>query len=252
MPILFDTHAHLYLCKDSIDTLMIRAKAASVTRVMNVALDIASSKQVLDSASIYPNAYPTVGIHPCEAHQNRWEDLVPLLNSHPEIRAIGEIGLDYYHDTSRIPIQQDVFEAQLRLAERFNLPVIIHNRLADTDVIDTIQRYPGPRKVIHCFSADMAFFQAVSAYNCWISFTGLITKNISASILDVVRQVPIDRMMIETDCPYLTPKSHGKIPNEPAFVGEIARAIAAVRGISVDEVCEMTTQTALDFFGIQE
>jgi TatD DNase family protein len=245
---MIDTHAHLYLCKRSLQDLIINAKEAGITHIINVGIDIQTGLQALALSNQCPHIFPTIGIHPCETqHSHSLEELETLLKKHP-FKAIGEIGLDYYHMTAPKPKQIEVFETQLGLAQKLGLPVIIHNREADEDMINCIKKFSAVKKVFHCYGSKPTITDQLLAPNHYFSFTGTITYAKKGKTIQSIKKIPLSQIMIETDCPYLTPKDHKGEENQPAFVGEIAQKIALVKDLSLKEVVDQTTQNAVGFF----
>lgn len=250
---MIDTHAHLYLCKESPDMLVAMARAAGVQAIVNVATDLASAHMVLAQSEQYPGyVYPTVGIHPCTPLQ---PDEVLAVSAfldqyRHQVVAIGEIGLDLYRETLPLADQLYRFEQQLDLARVYALPVIIHSRQADAPMLDVILRYPDVRKVFHCFSSGSDFVEQVQHPNVYFSFTGHITYD-NPHIVAAMSRMRTDQVMIETDCPYLTPKPLRGQANHPGNVPLVNEALALCFGLSGSEMARMTTRNAQRFFGIQ-
>ena len=246
---LFDTHAHPHLCTDTdLDTLVDRAKTAGLMGMMSVAIDLASARDALAQSERHPGfIWPTAGIHPTSvADDEQLSELEAILQTQA-VYAIGECGLDFYRDTNpSAGLQTDYFRAQLDLAKRYDLPVIIHARNADAELVPILLDYPDVPKVIHCFSASWSVVEALWDTATWFSFTGIVTY--PQYDPTVIQQLPLHRMMIETDCPYLTPLKHRGALNEPAFVAAICDQIAATKALSSETVAAATTQTAIDFF----
>ena len=245
-----DTHAHLYLCKQPLDELLDQARQNNVCYMVNVALGIASTQTSWEMSRQYPQLIPTAGIHPCEVKElSRISELEALLTQH-SFRAIGEIGLDYYHTADTREEQIRMFCHQLELARQHNLPVIIHNRESDTDMRAILKDFSDVTKVIHCFSSGQDFIEDVANENTYFSFTGTITYSQKSATLDALKDLPLDRIMIETDSPYLTPTRHKGAENQPAFVREMADRIAEIKSLPIETVIEATTRTACQFFNI--
>ena len=246
---LIDTHVHLHLCKESPEILVNRAKAVGISAMVNVATDLASSRHNLVLAKQFPEVFPTAGIHPSEMTDlNLISELETLIKEHRFV-AIGEVGIDYYHaDNPPSEIQIAGFRAQLELAQKYNLPVIIHTRSAAEDTLKIVKEFPDVTKVFHCFSESPEFIAKAASPNTYFSFTGMITYTNKSAILNSILAVDMDHIMIETDCPYLTPTSLGKVPNEPSFVIEVVKKIAQTRNLSFEEVAHRTTANAHTFF----
>lgn len=248
---MIDTHCHLYLCKDNLSTIVDRSLAVGVTRLINIAIDSHTSQTVIDQAKEYPDIiYPTVGIHPCEASvDTNYERIQQLASSHPVV-AIGEIGLDYYHMKATKAEQLRCFEAQLSIAETLQLPVVIHNRKADEDIRDVMKHVPKIKKVLHCFSSSLTFAESVMNEQTFFSFTGNLTYAKKGKMVNAVRHIPLEKLMIETDCPYLTPISKKGQPNEPSFVPEIGKKIAAIKALPEQAVQQQCVKNAVTFFNL--
>ena len=248
---MIDTHAHPLLCKRPITEWIDNARLAGLTHVVCVSTTVQMGLDSLALSQQYPQIIPTIGIHPCEAaHPDRLDEIEALVKQHP-FKAIGEIGLDFYRDNAPYEQQVTVFETQLKIAQAHHLPVIIHSRHADKEIIPLINKYPDVTKVIHCFSSDLNFVEQVQSSITYFSFTGMVTYPNKQAILEVIAGIPLDKMMIETDCPYLTPSMHKGEEYQPDFVIEIAKKIAQAKHCSVEAVLETTTQTARNFFKIK-
>jgi TatD DNase family protein len=260
-----DTHAHLNFPEFKTETSAVlgRAKEAGVERVINPAVDLDTSKTAIDMARKYPEVYAAVGIHPHCAKELDIESkgrLITMAN-HEKVVAIGEIGLDYYYlkrssKYAEYPTRNEqifCFEQMLDLALETNLPAIIHTREADADILGILKSYHGQlRAVIHCFSGDYVFAEKILDLGYAISFTGIITfKNLSDEMIEVIKKVPLGSMMIETDCPLIAPEPYRGKRNEPAFVLEVAKKIAEIKGTSVEEVERETSKKAMKFFNIK-
>jgi TatD DNase family protein len=263
--VFIDTHAHLNFpeFKTEVPAVLGRAKEARVERIINVGVDLDSSKQSLDLARKYPEVYSTAGFHPHCAKDLDIESKGKLItfSNHEKVVAIGEIGLDYYFlkrsskyaDYPTRDEQIFCFEQMLDLALETNLPAIIHTREADADILGILKSYHGQlRAVIHCFSGDWEFAEKILDLGFAVSFTGTITfKNASSETLEAVKKIPLGSMMIETDCPYIAPEPYRGKRSEPAYVVETAKRIAEIKGISLAEVEQETTKKAMKFFGIK-
>ncbi|MGE4170472.1 MAG: TatD family hydrolase [Candidatus Margulisiibacteriota bacterium] len=247
-----DTHAHLYLCKPPLAELVQKAKTAEVSGILNVGLNVETSLQAWQMAQEYPQfLFPTAGIHPCETPKNPDLSALKTVVETHTFHAIGEIGLDFYRDNGPEEDQIRLFRAQLDLAAEKNLSAIIHNRHSDLQMIQVLKAYPQVRKVVHCFSADQTFIdQTIGDGTTFYSFTGLITTSDRDSYFDAIRSIPLNRIMIETDCPYLTPKPFKPTENQPAFVPEVAVKLADILGQTIDVIAKATTQNAKHFFNL--
>ncbi len=247
---MIDTHTHLYLCDPPVSKRIQNALAAGVTHCISVSIDLETTQKNIDLAREYPCVLPTVGVHPSSCDQAvEWEKMAQWLATE-RFYAIGEIGLDYHWTVETKARQQAGFERQLQLAFEYQLPVIIHNRKADEDVLAIVKKYPQLRYVFHCFSSDGAFVDALEGIDAYFSFTGMITYSKKGKVIDVIRNLPLDRMMVETDCPYLTPEAYRGQKNEPAYLGEVVRKIAEIKGETPEKIAAVTAETSRCFFNI--
>jgi TatD DNase family protein len=277
---LIDTHAHINLNAFRTDgDEVIQCALSENTWMINIGADLKTSRRTLDYANKYEKGvYAAVGLHPMHLFQfdaksddydftTRGEefnyDVYEQLAKFPKVVAIGEVGLDYYHmnigeEKEKIKrLQREVFHQQLLLARRLNKPVIIHCREAHDDMIEILEKFRKENKelipngfwgVMHCFSGDEDLAWKYFNMGLMISFTGIIT--FSQQWDELIRKIPNDRFMIETDCPYLTPEPHRGKRNEPVFVKYIAERIAEIKHLPIERIAEITTNNAKRFFGI--
>jgi len=255
---LIDSHAHIQGKEyaGEVEAVIARAREAGVGKIIAVggAGDMSSNTEAIALAKTFPEIYATVGMHPHDAKDVGADELKKLkeLAAAPKVVAVGETGLDYYYDHSPREVQRRVFAEFIHLARETGLPIVVHERDAAQDVADLL-RAEGARKlrgVIHCFTGD---YEAACAYldlGFYISFTGIITFKNADALRDVVRKVPLERMLVETDSPYLTPVPHRGRRNEPAYVRYVGETIASVKGLSLEEVARGTTQNVRELFGI--
>lgn len=247
---LVDTHCHLTDSKfdDDRELVIKRAKDAGVSQIIFIGDNVKSSSRAAVLAEEFGMA-ATAGVHPHEA--SKWSDearaQVAALLDQEAVVAVGEVGLDYHYDHSPRNVQRSVFEEQLELAEEFDLPVVIHSRDADSDVASMVGA-SNATLVLHSFSSGDEVFQAGMDRDAYVSFSGMITFK-SWSDLNSVRSVPEDRILMETDSPYLAPVPFRGKRNEPAYVVEVARRMAEIRGISFEMMSEITTRNAARCFG---
>ena len=247
-----DTHSHIYYDKysDDIDEVIDKAFQNNVKKIICVGVDIDSSLKSIKLAEKYDNIFATTGYHPHEskeADSNYLKDLEEL-SKHKKVVAIGETGLDYFYGISDKKTQIKIFREQCALSKSLNLPIIVHNRDSDDDLLECLIKEKISHGVIHCFASNLNFAKKITDLGMKISFTGLIT--FAKELEDVVLNTPIEDMMIETDSPYLTPIPFRGKRNDPSMVKYVAQKIAEIKNISESEVGEITSQTAETFFGI--
>jgi TatD DNase family protein len=260
---LVDTHCHLNFEGFNADreAVIERAKAAGVTRIIAPAVDVITTEQVVALAAVHSGVYAAVGVHP-NSTANFDDATLATIEAQsyaPKVVAIGEIGLDYYWDDSPKDKQWAAFEAQLALAKRRELPVIIHNRNASADVISILETWAGDLPaslrgragVMHSFSADMQTAERALAAGFYLGFTGPITYKNADLLRHIAAAVPLDRMLIETDAPFLTPAPHRGKRNEPAYVALVAERLAALRVMTVEAFSAATTANAKRLFGLE-
>ncbi len=252
---LIDTHAHLNL-KDSykkdLAEVIKRAKEAGVNRIINVGIDLKTSITALELAHTYEGLYATAGIHPHEVkkiNEATYENLKALL-SDPKSVALGEIGLDYAKEYSPRLLQQEHFLRQLALARQMGLPVVIHARDAYPDIFELLKSELPEKFVFHCFAGGLEEARRVLDLGGYLSVTGIVTFPRAENIREVVRFAPLERLMVETDCPFLTPAPYRGKRNEPAFVRLVAEKVAEIKGVSLEECARVTTRNAEEFFGL--
>ncbi len=260
-----DTHAHLNFpeYKGEVGAVIARAKSCGVGKIINVGVDLETSKKSVELARHYPEIYASIGLHPHSSLDLDMEvrPYLTTLAGHKKVVAVGEIGLDYYYlkrssKFANCPKRDDqifCFEQMLDLALELRLPVIVHSREADTDIYAILKSYSGAlRGVIHCFSGDYDFAKKMLDLNFLISFTGNITyKKPNDEVLEAIKKIPLGSIMIETDCPYLAPEPYRGQRNEPAYVIEVAQKIADIKKIPLATVENSTTKKAIQFFGIE-
>ncbi|SEO92551.1 TatD DNase family protein [Amphibacillus marinus] len=251
---LFDTHVHLNVNHFDQDREQViqRAQEAGVNKMVVVGFDHETIPKALQLAEKYDFIYAAVGWHPVDAIDFTEKELIWLkeLSAHEKVVALGEMGLDYHWDKSPKDIQDRVFRKQIQLAKKVNMPIIIHNREATEDIIRILQEEQAEEVggIMHCYNDSVDYIQACLAMNFYISLGGPVTFKNASLPKEVAQQVPIDRLLIETDCPFLAPHPNRGKRNEPAFVALVAEQIAQLRGISVEDVARATTANALRLF----
>lgn len=252
----FDSHAHLDDTRFDADWEEIFAQLpeANVTRVMNVGCDLPSSQRSIALSEAYPFVYAAVGSHPDDAdHVDASRiDAYRDLARHPKVRAIGEIGLDYHYEDVPRDIQQKAFLAQLELARELNLPVIVHEREAHGDAMAILRNFPDVTGVFHCYSGSVEMAKELVSLGWYIGFTGVLTFHNARKAVEVARWLPLDRILIETDCPYMAPEPFRGRRNDSRYVPWVGKKLAEIRGIPEEEAARATTQNAMRLFRIED
>jgi TatD DNase family protein len=246
-----DSHTHLHLCEPPDSELVAAAEAVGVTRMLTVGTDGTSSRAALGAAEAFPHVYAAVGWHPNEAKGFDDADLAELqaLAGHERCVAIGETGLDFYRDNAPRADQERAFAAQIALARDLGKPLVIHTRAADEETLAQLgAEAEGCDVVIHCFSMPSRLEECLERGYA-ISFAGNVTYKNAAELAESARRVPEDRLLVETDAPYLTPQAVRKERNQPAFVAHTVAFIAALRGVSVAELGAAVERNAARVFG---
>jgi len=254
---LIETHAHLYFDQFDEDREQViqRADEAGVKKIINIAVDLESSKQCIELAEKYEGLFATVGIHPNDSTKLGRDSLLELreLCGHKKVVAIGEIGMDFYWDRCPAEVQERAFREQIRLAKEVGLPIVIHNREAAPQIIEVLKSEDASELsgVFHCFSEDTAIAKEVLDLEFHISFTGNLTFKRS-QLPEVAEMVPLDKLLLETDCPFLSPEPKRGRRNEPAHVVYIAQKLAEIKKVEFAELAEVTTSNANRLFGLGE
>ncbi|MFA5272651.1 MAG: TatD family hydrolase [Candidatus Peribacter sp.] len=250
-----DTHCHLadkQFARD-LPQVVVRAQEQGIDRMITIADSIRESHRCLKIAEEFEQVFCAVGVHPHHAKDWKPADadaLRAMVSSSPKVRAIGEIGLDYHYHFSPREAQRPVFRAQLALAQELQLPVVVHCREAIADVRSELQDRDLTRVVLHCCTEKWEDIADLVAQGMFVSFTGIVTYPHAEEIRRVIQQCPMEQLMIETDAPYLAPVPYRGKRNEPAYVVEVARLLAKLKGISFEEVDRETTHNAVEFFGL--
>lgn len=252
---LFDTHAHYDSGAFNADRLEVLAAMPEkgVELILNPGCDLESSKTAVELAGRFPFVYAAVGVHPsdCEGFSQDTLDGLRALAAHPKVRAVGEIGLDYYwKDNPARDVQQNVFHAQLELAEELGLPVIVHDREAHRDCLEAVKAHPNVTGVYHCYSGSLEDARILVKLGWMLSFTGVVTYKNARKSLEVIDWLPMDRIMVETDSPYLTPEPFRGQRNDSGKVYRVAETIAQVKGMDPEEAARITLENGKRFFRI--
>lgn len=255
---LFDTHVHLnaWQFKEDLNEVIERAVEAGVTRMTVVGFDEETIPPAIEIAETYDFIYAAVGWHPVDAidFKDHHLDYLREYAQHEKVVALGEMGLDYHWDKSPKDVQEKVFRAQIQLAKEVNLPIIIHNREATDDVIRILQEEKAEEVggIMHCYSGTVEQMQPCLEMNFYISLAGPVTFKNAKLPKKVAKEVPIDRLLVETDAPYLAPHPFRGKRNEPAYVTKVAEAIAELRNMDYETICEITTKNALAIYRINQ
>nr|WP_010130744.1 TatD family hydrolase [Microbulbifer agarilyticus] len=253
---LVDSHCHLDRLKldkfdGDLDAVLDLARSRGVSKFLCVGISLENADQVVSIANTYPDVVCSVGVHPLDVDSGLADvDKLKRLSAQPNVVALGETGLDYYYSTETREVQQQSFVAHLQAAGQVGLPVIVHTRDARQDTIDLIKQH-GSREhagVLHCFTESWEMAKAALDLNYYISLSGIVTFKNAEELREVAKQVPLDRLLVETDSPYLAPVPHRGKPNIPAYVREVAEFIADLRGLPYEELAHITTENFYRLF----
>jgi len=252
---LVDSHCHLDFpdFATEVEAVVGRAKAQNIVRMVTISTRVKRHGEVLGIAERFPEVFCSVGTHPHNAHEELdigAEELVKRTR-HPKVVAIGEAGLDYHYHYSPRPAQEQGFRAHIAAARETKLPLVIHSRDADEDMARILAEETGKGAfpaILHCFTGGRELALKAIDLGLYISFSGILTFKNSQNLRDIAAELPADRIMVETDAPYLAPGPHRGRRNEPAFVVETAKVLAQVRGVSFDEIARQTTENFFRLF----
>lgn len=256
---LVDTHAHLFdgRFRSDLPAVLARAAAAGVERAICIGIDRDSNRDSVRLANQHPLLAAAVGLQPnglAEVGPGDWDEVVRLAETEPKVVAIGETGLDRYWDKAPFPLQEEYFARHIELARRLGKPFVIHCREAEADTVRMLRaeydRHGPVRAVMHSFSGDLATARACLGMGLHISFAGMLTYPSAQNLRDVAAEMPLDRLLVETDCPYLAPVPHRGKRNEPAYVAHTAAVLAGAKGVSAAELGAATTRNARALFGL--
>ncbi len=251
---LVDTHAHLdYIAREGghVEAVLDHARSLGLSWMVNPSVTPDQFEQVMALAERFENVYAALAVHPTEVQEVTspdWQADIEARLTHPKVLALGETGLDYYHDTTHVATQQQFFRALLALGRKHDLPVIVHDREAHEDVLALISEFPGVRGIMHCFSGDTAFAEAMIQKGFFISFAGNVTFKNAHVLQEAAKTIPLEWLLLETDAPFLSPVPFRGKPNEPGRVRYVAEKIAELRGISLETVAAATTENARRVF----
>ena len=250
---LIDTHCHLFYddLKNDLDIVLNRANELGVNRFICVGTNMEDSRECLGLAERYENIYASIGVHPHDAKDapEDYLDQIADLITFPKMIALGEIGLDYFRNISEPDIQKNVFREQLALAQRLQKPVIFHNRDADADVLKILSEFPDVTGVAHCFSSDLKTAKTFIDLGFYISFSGNLTYK-NSHLPDVAKELPLEKLLVETDSPYLSPVPYRGKPNEPGRTRFVAEKLAEIHGVTLEIIAEKTTTNAESLFSL--
>ena len=252
---LIDTHTHLDDARFDGDreAMIDRARQAGVERFVTIGCDLATSRAAIALADQHPFVYASIGVHPHEVKHisEGWYDEFRRLASNKKVVAYGEIGLDYHYNHSSPKDQRERFREQIQLARELRLPIIIHTREAQDDTITILKEEKASEVggVFHCFSGDAWLAKDALDLGFYLSFSGILTFQNATMLRDIAKHTPLDRLLVETDCPYLTPVPHRGKRNEPAYVAQVAKQLAAIHPeLSPEEIAQHTTKNAKRLF----
>lgn len=250
-----DTHTHIDMIKDiSIDEIIDKATQAGVKKIIIPSADEKSFDGILEICTKFENVFCMLGVFPEEV--KTWTDkteekIKNLVKNNNKVVGIGEVGLDYYWDTSFCEQQKEIFIKQIKLANELNLPIDVHDREAHKDTFDIIKEYnKGSNVVLHCFSGSVEFAKECIKQGWYISLGGVVTFKNAKKMKEVATQIPLEHLMLETDAPYLAPVPFRGKTNEPCYIPYIAQEIANLKGCTIEEVAEITTKNAEKVFRI--
>ena len=252
----FDSHCHLHLCEDyPLDEIVERARGAGVMEMVAIGIEVASSERALELARTYDGVYASAGVHPNDA--TTWNDdaqtrVDELLRS-DEVVAVGESGLDFYRDHTPPDVQRAAFRDHIELAKGHNKTLVIHTRSSTTAAIEELEAAgPPARLIFHCWSGDSSELQRALELGAHVSFAGNVSFKSAENLRDAAREVPADRLLVETDAPYLAPVPHRGKPSEPALVAFVGQAVAEARGVDASDVAHQTTENARRLFAPEQ
>ena len=251
---LFDTHAHLNdpAFDPDREALMAGLKDKGIGYVMNAGCSLQSSRDIIAMAEMYPWLYASVGSHPDSADEVN-EDVIEIyrtLCAHEKVKAIGEIGLDYYYEDIPRDIQKNAFRMQMALAQELDMPVIIHEREAHDDGMRIVKEFPRVKGVFHCYSGSAEMARQLVNMGWYIGFTGVLTFKNARKAVETAASIPLERIVLETDCPFMAPEPYRGKRNDPGYLPKMAEKLAEIRGLSAEEIIAATTENAKRLYRI--
>ena len=252
---LFDTHAHMNdpAFDQDREAVLLGLAEKGVDLMLNVGCCLESSRDCVAMAEKYPFVYASVGSHPDSADEVNDEVLEQYrqMAQHPKVRAIGEIGLDYYYETIPREVQQQAFRMQMALAKELDMPVIVHERNAHDDGMRIVKEFKGTTGVFHCYSGSAEMARQLVDMGWFIGFTGVLTFKNARKAVETAASIPLERIVLETDCPFMAPEPFRGKRNDPGYLYRMAERLAEIRGIRVEEVCAATTANAKRLYRLE-
>ncbi|MCQ2739865.1 MAG: TatD family hydrolase [bacterium] len=250
---LIDTHAHIDMLETSVDEVLDEMYSSGVKKALIPSVEVSTLDKVVDIAMKYDNIYAMVGIFPSEAktYNDEIENKMIELALNSKVKAVGEIGLDYYWDKSFVELQKEVFIKQIHMANKLNLPIVVHDREAHKDTFDILNSANKSSKVLfHCFSGSTEFMKECVKSGYYIALGGVVTFKNAVKAKEVAMEVPLKNLVLETDSPYLTPVPYRGMLNKPAYVRYVAEEISKLRNMPLEELIDITTNNAEEFFNL--
>ena len=254
----FDTHCHIALIhEDPIEQLIViqEATQANVAKIVSICNNINDFNEIYNNLATATNVYYGVGVSPTEVKNvpSDWEYKLESALKLPRVVAIGETGLDYHRDKSTKTQQVELFIRHLELAQKFNMPAIIHNREAGEDVLDILKsKIPSKGVVFHCYSEDSSYAREALSLNCYFSFAGNLTFQKAKKLHETIELLPLSRILVESEAPFMTPARYLNKRNKPAYIGETVHYIARIKNQDVEEIASTLYSNSLSFFNINE
>jgi TatD DNase family protein len=254
LPGIIDSHAHIHsgVLGDDLPEILERAEAAGLVGIVTIGTSLADSPLAATVAGSIKGVYATAGVHPHDAVEHSEADLAEIreLAADPKCVAVGEIGLDYHYDHSPRDVQRHAFRTQMAIAEELGRPVVVHSREAEADTAEILGEFPGVTGVMHCYSSGPELARKALEMGYLISFSGIVTFDKAQAVRDIAAEVPLERMMVETDCPFLAPKPFRGRPNEPAWVTLVATKLAEIKGVTPADLVAATAENTKKLFGL--